>query len=125
MIELQEKPKGTALERFILGLVAHRMSLWFWLTLAGVVAIWFVAAHQVNVLLWKAVLLTSAAYLGYWIARQLEKGKRPHEIFEEARLVGVEGDADRRFQLESLADSMLKRRTAIICAAMLASALGT
>jgi hypothetical protein len=66
-------------------LVAPRMGLWLWLSIALAVLIWFLAPHMVKVSTYKLSNITIAAYLGYWLARALEGGRRPHELEAQAR----------------------------------------
>lgn len=133
------------LERGITLLVAHRMSMWLWVSIALSVAIFFVARHMLSVLLWKVVLLTIAGYIGYTLSLAIEgalalrgdnRRKRPHEIQQEAlelRAAAATMPEDsaaaaiareRAWQLEQMAVNMLWRRSMIVSAALIASAMG-
>lgn len=135
------------IERAIYAFVAHRMSLWMWISIAIGVAIYFLAQHMIQVALFKLGLITIASYLGYWIARFLERGERPHEFFMQAEMLRVQArelaatttNADERdrakddkvggfltdaYNLQRQGEAIMYRRTAIVCASLLASALG-
>lgn len=111
-----------------------RMGLWFWLSVALIIAIAFLASHMLKVLLWKVALATTMAFLGDKIVRLMERrNARPHELLEEARLVesGEKPAPDMWFtmpyvtDLRRRADAIYYRRAIVMGAAMLAGALGT
>jgi hypothetical protein len=121
------------LERAILALVSHRMSLWLWVSVALLVAIFFLARHMIGVALFKLALMTIAMYVGYAGSLAIEgalgfgkRRMRPHEYqAEAAQLRADHGNADpRAWELDQIAAWMLLRRTIIVAAALLASALG-
>lgn len=104
-------------------LATPRMGIWLLTTLVLLGALWWAAAHMLKVVLYKAVLLTMAAFLGDKIARTVERRNlRPHELLQAA---ADARDDDRRFQLESLAHGIYYRRALVIGAAMIAAALGS
>lgn len=111
------------IESAIVGLFAHRMSLWLWASVAGLVALYFLARHMVGVVGFKVVLMTIAGYLGYWISRLLERGQRPHVLYDRGeQLAGTDPiAADAYFQR---ADALALRRTLVVAACLVASALG-
>lgn len=112
-----------AAEAWVARLTFPRMGWWLWITIALVVGVAFLARHMLTVLLWKATLLTLAAYLGYFVARHAEKRSgRPHELLEQAALMS---DSARRRELEDRADRALGRRALYIVGFAVAAALGT
>lgn len=116
----------------------HRMSLWLYASIVGLVLLFFFARHMVGVVGFKVVLLTVAGYLGYWISRALERGQRPHQLLEEAAKLRSTLDSLQPHvaddlgagwgalanQLEARADALSLRRTIIVAACLVASALG-
>jgi hypothetical protein len=142
-MEKEQQPPGTALERGILMIFAHRMSLWLWLSVALLVAIFFLARHQIGVVVLKLALMTVGGYLGYVLSLALEgalrgddRAMRPHEYRAagEKLRAEVEGQvwADparaaafaRAWELDQLAAAMLWRRSMVVSAALLMLALG-
>lgn len=113
-----------AAEAWVARLTFPRMGWWLWITIALVVGVAFLARHMLTVLLWKATLLTLAAFLGDKIARTVERrNARPHELLEQAGQLREAGGAWEH--LERRADAIYLRRAIIIGAAMVAAALGT
>lgn len=119
-----EKVEASKLERLLIGLVLHRMSLWLWLSVALAIAIFYFARHMLGVMLFKLALMTMAGYLGYWVARALERGHRPHELQERAQGALEDGSGERAWQLEQLAAQASMRRVLIVAACLVASAMG-
>jgi len=88
-----------------------RMAEWLLISVVLLVAIWFTAPQQLGVSMYKLSLITTAAWVGYWIDRSLFPYARPD------KLEYVVGGAP------IIAAAQL-RRAAIVCACMIASALG-
>lgn len=80
---------------------------WPWLagSMVAVGYVGYVAPQQIGVLVLALSKLSIAAYLGYWLHRAFERGRRPHQ------LVGAEREAS------------LNRRFFIIGAALIALGL--
>ena len=121
---MPDEPKLGKLESLLVGVFAHRMSIWLWGSVAGLVALFVLARHMVGVVGFKVVLLTTAGYLGYWISRMLERGQRPHQLMNDAAQARAGGDLERAWQLEQLAANLSMRRSWIVSACLIASALG-
>lgn len=85
-----------------------RMGEWLLISILLLVAIYFTAPQQLGVSLYKLSLITTAAWVGYWIDRSLFPYARPDAL----TLADIERAA-----------SML-RRALIVSAAMLAASLG-
>lgn len=88
-----------------------RMLSWLAISLALTAAIYLVAPHQLQVTLYKLSLITTAAWLGYWIDRSLFPYARPDHIFEQALNTNDMNHA-------------AMRRAIIIAACVVAAALG-
>lgn len=91
-----------------------RMSPWLALTVALAVLVYAIAPAQLEVAIWKAMLLSGAAYLGYWIDRNVFPYARPHEVLEYAR---------RAPEAALYAALAMLRRAVIIAAVVIAAAL--
>ncbi len=107
-------------------LLTPRMGLWLLLTLLLLGALWWVAPHMLKVVLYKAVLLTLAAFLGDKVARTIERrNARPHEWMEEAKRFAEK----RRFELAEgcyrRVDAIYLRRAIVVGAFAIAAALGS
>jgi hypothetical protein len=118
-------------------LVFPRMGLWLWMSIALLGLIWFLAPHMVKVAAYKLALITIAAYIAYWISRGLEGGVRPHQLEREA----AQSEENVRFgkigrpladhvmtqagNLRRAAEAIRVRRCYIVCACMIAVALGS
>ena len=76
-------------------------------TLVLVAVVGFVAKQQVEIIVYKACLITMAAVAGYWVDRELFPDSRPHDITDPTLRWKYEG-----------------RRALIVAAAMLTSGLG-
>lgn len=105
-------------------LIVPRMGLWLYASIALLAALYLIAPHMAQVVLFKLCLITVAAWLGYWISRALERGRRPHELKEHAFQHRENGRPERADHLEARAELLLLRRTIIVAAAMIAAALG-
>lgn len=121
-------------------ILTHRMSLWLWISIGLLIAIYFLARHMVGVVIYKIALITIAGYVGYGLSLAIEgamgraAAKRPHEYRADAAIVRGQANGftaasraealDRAWQLEQLAAWMLWRRAAIVAAVLVASALG-
>lgn len=126
-------------------LLNPRMGAWLVLTLALGAFLYFVAgrASAIGSLAVTVFNMSALGYLGYRAANALERGRRPHLLFEEAAQLralepdksGMRGvseefryDAERReqeanreraWQLEQLANAMLVRRVTLVSACVL------
>jgi uncharacterized membrane protein YebE (DUF533 family) len=120
--------KGTALERWFIehatALLNPRMLAWLVLTVLMGGLLWYVGrAAQIGSLAVTVFNASALGYLGYRVANALERGKRPHEIWEEADAARQSNDPERGWQLEQLADSMQRRRTIIVAACIVAAVI--
>lgn len=88
-----------------------RMLSWLAISLALTAAIYLVAPHQLQVTLYKLSLITTAAWLGYWIDRSLFPYARPDKIYDDTFNAN-------EMNLASL------RRALIIAACVIGAALG-
>ena len=86
-----------------------RMAPWLTLTAILAVAVFFVAPQQLEVAMWKMLLLSGAAYLGYWVDRNVFPYARPHALLDAKR--------------EDLAAVAMLRRAIIIAAVVVGAAL--
>lgn len=133
MADPQQPVSNSPVERVLLALAGHRMSLWLWISVALLVAIFFLARHMIGVVVFKLSLLTIAGYVGYGLSLAVEgclkhgedRARRPHEYRADARQALAAGNAERGWQLEQLAAAMLWRRAMIVSACLLAAALGS
>jgi hypothetical protein len=57
-----------------------RASLWLWLALALMAVVVGLAPERAGLFIWFLAKIAMAAYAGYWIARGMDRGPRPHEI---------------------------------------------
>lgn len=111
--------KGTKLERWLIehttNLLNPRMFAWVLLTVLLGALLWYVGRRaQIGSLAVTIFNASALGYIGYRVANALEKGRRPHEIWEEARGARASNDPERAWQLEQLADSMQRRRTIMV-----------
>ena len=60
---------------------------WPWLVLAvlATLAVFYIAPHQVGVLVWSLSKISIGAYLGYWLDRSMFHQARPPEVDEPVR----------------------------------------
>lgn len=60
---------------------------WPWLVLAllATLAVFFIAPHQVAVLVWAISKICIGAYIGYWLDRSMFHQARPPEVSEPLR----------------------------------------
>lgn len=114
------------LQRFL----RHRMALWLFISLALVLPIGLLAPHQLPVSIYKFSLITSAAWLGYWIDRGLFPYARPDVYLQHPWSLAApyvaptpESATVRDGYAVVFAVAML-RRASIIAAAMIGIALG-
>ena len=91
-----------------------RMCPWALLTVALAALVWWIQPVQLEVAVWKAMLLSGAAYLGYWIDRNVFPYARPHEVLEYAK---------RAPEAALYAALAMLRRAVIIAAVVIAAAL--
>ncbi|MEA1605753.1 putative holin [Pseudomonas spirodelae] len=70
--------------------ILPRMWLWTIITLCLMVALALIRPEQLQVVLYKAGLVTLGAVLGYWIDRSLfTDASRPHECIGGIHIVGA------------------------------------
>lgn len=108
--------------------LGHRMALWLWVSILLALLIGVLAPQQLPVSLYKLSLITSAAWVGYWIDRSLFPYSRPDMYLDQpfspgAPYVPVPGGMIRVGHHTVFAAAML-RRAGIIAAAMIGVALG-
>lgn len=65
-----------------------RMTLWTIITLALLLALAVIRPEQLQVVLYKASLVTFGAVLAYWIDRSLFPHDRPHNCGTQHALIG-------------------------------------
>lgn len=97
-----------------------RMSPWLVITAALVAMVYVIAPAQLEVAGWKLLLLSGAAYLGYWMYRHLYPYARPHELINHALEARDPRISDIYAQL---AQAAMYCRAIIIAAVVLAAAL--
>lgn len=68
---------------------APRLTDWTLVTLALLLALALLAPEQLQVVLYKAFLVTLGAVLAYWIDRSLFPYARPHTCIGEIHIVGA------------------------------------
>ncbi len=95
-----------------------RMYPWLALTVVLVAVVYFIAPQQLEVAAWKALLISGAAYLGYWVDRNVFPYGRPHELLERA-----EAEPGEAYALYRAAGVAMIRRAIIIGATVIAAAL--
>ncbi len=104
--------------------LAGRMSLWLWVTCALVAVVAIVAPLQLMVMLSKLVLVTLAAWLGYWIDRAMFPYARPHEFLDDSKEERAEA-AQGVLEVRSIAfEWRMMRRAVVVVGVMLAVSLG-
>jgi hypothetical protein len=106
-------------------LLHARMAGWLYVSLALVLAILLLAPYQLPVSLYKLSLITSAAWVAYWIDRGLFPYARPDRFIAWCASPGAPGCglAMTLEQAIAFAAAML-RRAILIAAAMIGVALG-
>lgn len=107
-------------------IIHHRMALWLLISLLLLLPVALIAPHQLGVSVYKLSLITSAAWLGYWIDRSLFPYARPDRYLETPFSPGapfVPGGHVKTGHHTVFAAAML-RRAGIIAAAMIGVALG-
>lgn len=115
-------PGVEMLHRFL----RHRMALWLFVSLVLVLLIGLFAPQLLPVSLYKLSLITSAAWVGYWIDRSLFPYARPDAYLDTPFSPGapfVPGGHILVGHHTVFAAAML-RRALIIAAAMIGVALG-
>ena len=113
------------IKHFTVGL-RSRMSAWLWITLLLLAAIAVTAPQQLTVSLYKLSLITSAAWVGYWIDRGLFPYARPDAFLTQPFSPGAAcpvGKVLERANELAFAAAQL-RRAIVIAAAMIGVALG-
>lgn len=102
------------------------MSAWAWVTLLLLAAIAVTAPQQLPVSLYKLSLITSAAWVGYWIDRSLFPYARPDAFLTQPWSVSgpfIPVKVLERTNEMAFAAAQL-RRALVIAAAMIGVALG-
>lgn len=99
------------MSKFIALLTQQRMLVWLAISLALTGIIFVVAPHQLETTVYKLSLITTAAWLGYWIDRSLFPYARPDQLFEHA------------FNTNDMNHAAM-RRAIIIAACVIGAALG-
>jgi len=107
------------------GVLRARMSFWLYVSLALAVAILFTAPHLLPVTLYKLSLITSGAWLGYWLDRSLFPYARPGCLLGQYASPGGPGVvlSMTKEQAVAFAAAML-RRALIIAAVVIGVGLG-
>lgn len=102
-----------------------RMALWLAVSVALALAIALLAPQQLPVSLYKLSLITTAAWVAYWIDRGLFPYARPDRFLRWTASIGTPGIglSITREQAIAFAAAML-RRAILIAAAMIGVALG-
>ena len=106
-------------------LLRARMAGWLYVSLVLAVAILLLAPYQLPVTLYKLSLITTGAWLGYWLDRALFPYARPGCFIQWGASPGGPGVvlAMSEAQVRAFAAAML-RRALIIAAVVIAVALG-
>ena len=110
-------------------LVSARMSATFWISVALTIAIALFAPQQLQVSLYKLSLITTAAWVAYWIDRALFPYARPDRFLppdptaDDISSASAPGVSITLEQAVAFSASLL-RRALIISAAMIGVALG-
>lgn len=108
----------------------HRMALWLFVSLALALLIGSFAPQQLPVSLYKLSLITSAAWLGYWIDRDLFPYARPDVYLQHPwsltapYVAPTPESATLRDGYATAFVAAMLRRAMIIAAAMIGVALG-
>lgn len=107
------------MSKFIAQLIEQRMLVWLAISLALTGIIFVVAPHQLETTVYKLSLITTAAWLGYWIDRSLFPYARPDVIgnaMEDENIHTTECVHEMNFAA--------MRRAIIIAACVIGAALG-
>jgi len=107
------------MSKFIAQLIEQRMLVWLAISLALTGIIFVVAPHQLETTVYKLSLITTAAWLGYWIDRSLFPYARPDVIgnaMEDAKIHTTEAIHEM--------NHAAMRRAIIIAACVIGAALG-
>lgn len=99
------------MSKFIAQLIEQRMLVWLTISLALTGIIFIVAPHQLETTVYKLSLITTAAWLGYWIDRSLFPYARPDKIYDDT------------FNANEM-NLAAMRRAIIIAACVIGAALG-
>ena len=91
-----------------------RMIIWLAISIPLILLIAFISPQKIDLLIYKAVLITFSAWLGYRIDRGLFPYARPDRLAEEPTVP----DSDLAFSAAML------RRAIIVAASVLAMAVG-
>ena len=91
-----------------------RMIIWLIISIPLILLIAFISPQKLDLLVYKAVLITFSAWLGYRIDRGLFPYARPDRLAEEPAMP----DSDLAFS------SAMLRRAIIVAACVLAMAIG-
>ncbi len=103
-----------------------RMLLWLGVSLALMGAVGLLAPQQLPISLYKLSLVTSAAWVGYWIDRSLFPYARPDSflLIPWSPGVGAVGEPQVEPSIQVALAAAMIRRALIIAAAMIAVSLG-
>lgn len=107
------------MSKFIAQLIEQRMLVWLAISLALTGIIFVVAPHQLETTVYKLSLITTAAWLGYWIDRSLFPYARPDVIgnaMEDTKIHTTEAIHEM--------NHAAMRRAIIIAACVIGAALG-
>lgn len=107
-------------------LISSRMSATFWISVVLTLAIAVFAPQQLQISLYKLSLITTAAWVAYWIDRALFPYARPDRFLplpDDTSSASAPGLSITREQAIAFSASLL-RRALIISAAMIGVALG-
>ena len=104
------KRKGNAME----SIKNSRMIIWLAISIPLFLVVAFLSPQKVDLLVYKSVLITFSAWLGYRIDRGLFPYARPDRLAEEPAMP----DSDLAFS------SAMLRRAIIVAACVLAMAIG-
>ena len=104
------------------------MALWLWVSIGLALLIGLLAPQQLPVSLYKLSLITSAAWVGYWIDRSLFPYARPDQYLDRPFSPGVSCVPMQvgmiRVGHHTVFAAAMLRRAGIIAAAMIGVALG-
>lgn len=105
---------------------ASRMIVWLAVSLLLMLAVGLLAPQQLPVSLYKLSLVTSAAWVGYWIDRSLFPYARPDAflLIPWSPGIGAVGEPQVEPSIQVALSAAMIRRALIISAAMIAVGLG-
>jgi hypothetical protein len=111
----------------IKAVAGHRMAPWLWISVLLIALVGIFQPHLLPVSLYKLSLISTAAWLAYWIDRALFPYARPDAFLDQAWSLGTPLTSKvlptEYIPLVAFAVAQI-RRAVIIAAAMIAVALG-